>query len=362
VTSRERVHAALRREPVDRVPIFMWYHPGTVQRLAEALELPSAQLSEALGDDIRQSWVGNNSAMEGTRLAKDGNRFTDPWGIEWVKAGPFNEIARPPLCGATSAEIEAYAYPTDQIETLVMRMEEVVASGNEWFLGCDVSPCVFEMVNRVRGMEDAIMDLAAEPEQAALMLGRAAEFSVRLAEVALSRYAVDWLWTGDDVGGQDSMIMSPACWRELIGPQLQRVVDVGRTHGVWVAYHSCGSIRPIIPDLIEMGVDVLNPIQCNCPGMDPLELKREFGADLAFMGGVDTQEILPRGSADDVYRATRRLVDGMTTGGGGYILAASHTVPPETPLANIFAMYDAAGLSRQAIMDAAAMVRARPLA
>jgi uroporphyrinogen decarboxylase len=102
---------------------------------------------------------------------------------------------------------------------------------------------------------------------------------------------------------------------------------------------------------------VLNPVQCNCPGMDPLELKREFGRHLTFMGGVDTQGLLPYGTADDVTRATSRLLQGMTEDGGGYILAASHTIPPETPDGNIFAMYAEAGVSRQEIFDRAAAIR-----
>jgi len=109
--------------------------------------------------------------------------------------------------------------------------------------------------------------------------------------------------------------------------------------------------------LIEIGVDVLNPIQCNCPGMSPLELKREFGRELSFMGGVDTQGVLPRGTAGQVRQATAELVEGLTADGGGYILAASHTVPPETPDENIFAMYDEAGITREEIFDKAAQVR-----
>ena len=104
-------------------------------------------------------------------------------------------------------------------------------------------------------------------------------------------------------------------------------------------------------------MDVLNPIQGNCPGMEPLELKREFGKRLAFMGGVDTQELLPRGSAADVRRAAPRLLEGMTADGGGYILAASHTIPPETPLENIFALYTTAGVSETEIRDRAADLR-----
>jgi uroporphyrinogen decarboxylase len=156
--------------------------------------------------------------------------------------------------------------------------------------------------------------------------------------------------------------MSPRSWRELIRPHLARIWAVGKRRGLWVAHHCCGAIRRIIPDLIEMGLDVLNPIQCNCPGMDPIDLKREYGRALSFMGGVDTQGLLPNGSEEEVYRATVRLVEGMTADGGGYILAASHAVPPETPMENIWAMYRAAGVSREEILDRASAIRAETAA
>jgi len=233
-----------------------------------------------------------------------------------------------------------------------------VAGGDEYFIGCDVSPCVFEMYWRLRGLGQTAMEIAAEPELTYEMFGRCADFAVQLSEAACRRFPLDWLWTGDDVASQRSLLMSPERWRTMIKPHLARVFAVGKAHGLWLAFHCCGALRPIIADLVEMGLDVLNPIQCNCPGMDALELKREFGARLAFMGGVDTQELLPHGTATEVQRATRRLIDGMTCDGGGYILAASHTVPPETPLENIFTMYAEAGLGREAIFDRAAAVRA----
>ena len=135
--------------------------------------------------------------------------------------------------------------------------------------------------------------MAAETELTYEMFGRCADFAVQLSEAACRRFPLDWLWTGDDVASQRSLLMSPATWRTMIKPHLARVFAVGKAHGLWVAFHCCGALRPIIADLVEMGLDVLNPIQCNCPGMDPLELKREFGAGLSFMGGVDTQDLLP---------------------------------------------------------------------
>ena len=354
---KARVHAALRREPVDRIPIFMWFHPDTARRLSEELDIPVGRVDEAMGNDVRQAWVSNNYAMEGIVHERDGETHLDGWGIEWIKEGPFNQIRRYPLQHAERDQILRYRYPYGQADGLLSNMDPVVAHAGSTFIGCDVSPCLFEMVFRLRGMENALLDLAADPDLARHELAAASAFSLHLAEAACDRYPLDWLWTGDDIAGQQSMMMSPACWRDVIRPHLARILEVGKRHGLWTAYHSCGAIRPIIPDLIEIGLDVLNPIQCNCPGMDPLELKREYGRDLAFMGGVDTQETLPNGSADDVRRATERLIEGMTADGGGYILAASHTVPPETPMENIFAMYEVAGISREEIADRAADIR-----
>ncbi|MBI4560350.1 MAG: hypothetical protein HY706_22410 [Candidatus Hydrogenedentes bacterium] len=359
MTSKERVHAALQRRPTDRVPIFMWFHPSTTRRLAGLLEIPPDDVAEAMGNDVRQTWVNNNYAMEGIVHEHEGESHVDYWGIKWEKQGEFNQIVHFPLARASSEELLAYQFPIYCRDALLIRMQPVGAQRDAYFIGVDVSPCVFEMYWRLRGMEQTIGDLAEQPDIADAMLGRCADFAVALSQAALDRFDVDWLWTGDDVAGQQTMIMSPALWRALIKPHLKRVVDVGIARGLPVAYHCCGALRPIIPDLIEIGVDVLNPVQYGCPGMDPLELKREFGEDLAFMGGVDTHHLLPHGNADEVRRETARLIEGMTTDGGGYILAASHTVPPETPDQNIFAMYAEAGLSKEEISDRAAAIRRR---
>jgi len=358
MTPKQRVHAALRREPVDRVPIFMWFHPETCTLLADLLEIPPACLDDVMGNDVRMTWVNNNYAMEGIVHERDGESHVDLWGIEWTKQGPYNQVTHFPLLEASPDELRRYRFPIEHKEFLLARMDPVVATADEQFIGCDVSPCVFEMYWRLRGLDRTLLEMAAEPELTGEMFARSADFAVELSEEACRRFPLDWLWSGDDVASQKSMMMSPATWRAMIRPHQQRVFDVGKAHGLWVAHHCCGALRPIIPDLVEMGLDVLNPVQCTCPGMDPLELKREFGGVLAFMGGVDTQGVLPNGSVDDVRRATRRLIDGMTADGGGYILAASHTIPPETPVDNIFAMYQEAGITREEIFDQAARVRA----
>lgn len=337
----------------------MWFHPDTATKLGATLELPASQVGEAMGNDVVQTWVNNNYAMEGIVHANEGDSHLDWWGVRWMKRLGFNQIVEYPLAGSSREQVLDYRFPLDRREDLLALMAPAVGRQSEFYLGCDVSPCVFEMYWRLRGMEATLLDMVEDAELASEMFRRAADFSIELGEEACRRFPLDWFWTGDDVAGQRAMMFSPTTWRTLVKPHLRRVFDVGRRHGLPIAYHCCGALRPIIPDLIEMGLNVLNPVQSNCPGMEPLELKREFGRDLAFMGGVDTQELLPNGSAAEVRRATTRLIDGMTAGGGGYILAASHTVSPETPEENIFAMYEVAGIARREIYERAAAIRAR---
>jgi uroporphyrinogen decarboxylase len=359
VNSKQRVYAALRREPVDRIPIFMWFHPGTRVLLADFFEVPPAYLDVVLGNDVRMTWVNNNYCMEGIVHERDGQWHVDPWGIKWVKEGPYNQIASFPLAQSSAEELRGYQFPHDHREELLAKMEPVAACADGYFIGCDISPNVFEMYWRLRGMEQAMIDMAGNPELADEMLARCADFAADLGQAACERYPLDCLWTGDDVASQRSLMMSPGTWRRMIKPHLKRAFDVGKAHGLVVAYHCCGALRPIIADLVEMGLDVLNPIQCNCPGMNAAELKRDFGSVVTFMGGVDTQGVLPNGTVDEVHRATRELIDVMTGDGGGYILAASHTIPPETPIENIFAMYHEAGVTRDEACDRAADIRAR---
>lgn len=354
---KQRVHAALKRQPTDRIPIWMWFHPTTAEKMSKALEIPSSFLDEVLGHDIKQTWVSNNYAMEGVVHKNKGDSHIDDWGIEWIKADEFNQIKNYPLKNVTRVEILKYQYPYDKTDKLLNLMQSVLKYKKDYFIGCDISPSLFEMIWRLRGMEESIYDIALDRELFVHMINEAANFNLHLAKRAIQNFELDWLWSGDDVAGKENLIMSPEDWREILKPRLQEIFDVGKNAGLWMAHHCCGALRSIIPDLIEMGLDVLNPIQCDCIGMNPAELKKDFGKDLAFMGGVDTIDLLPNASANKVLRDTQKLIEIMTADGGGYILAASHTIPPETPLENIFALYQAAGITKEQILDVAADIR-----
>ena len=149
MTSKERVHAALKREPVDRVPIYMWYHPETTEQLGELLEIPPERVIDAMGDDVRQKWVGGNYAMEGVVHEQEGGSHIDYWGIEWERIDRFNQIRKYPLQNASREDILRYKYPYNKIETLIKQMEPILLQADDLFIGSDVSPCAFEMVYRL---------------------------------------------------------------------------------------------------------------------------------------------------------------------------------------------------------------------
>ena len=133
MTSKQRVYNALKKQPIDRVPIFMWFHPQTSKLLAELLEIPSQYIPLAMGDDVRQTWVGNNYAMEGIVHSDQGDTHTDLWGVEWAKEGDFNQIKRFPLSNATKEEILNYSFPLDSTNELTNLMEPIVKDSKEYF-------------------------------------------------------------------------------------------------------------------------------------------------------------------------------------------------------------------------------------
>jgi uroporphyrinogen decarboxylase len=188
-------------------------------------------------------------------------------------------------------------------------------------------------------MEALLMDMVAAPELAGALLDRVTEICAALA-ARLARTEIDIMWLADDFGTQRALIVRPDMWRTWFKARLKTVVQAAKSirPDLLVAFHSDGKIDEIIPDLIDVGIDVLNPIQPEV--MDPAQIKREYGQDLAFWGGLGTQTTLPFGSADDVRNAVRDLI--ATVGdGGGYLIAPTHVVEPEVPWENIVAFMEA---------------------
>ena len=153
---------------------------------------------------------------------------------------------------------------------------------------------------------------------------------------------VDILWCGDDFGGQQGMLLDPDTWRRIFKPRIRFMFEAFRkaSPGIKLAWHSCGSIGPIIPDFIELGLDILNPIQPLARGMDPVCLKENFGRDLVFFGGIDVQELLPHGSPAKIRDEVKRRIE-ILGKDGGYIVAPAHNIQPDTPVENVSALFEA---------------------
>jgi uroporphyrinogen decarboxylase len=203
---------------------------------------------------------------------------------------------------------------------------------------------LFEMHQRVRGMENAMLDPFLFPVNSDKLIGRLADLKIEFWNASLDELAdvVDIVGEGDDYGTQQSQLISPDQFREYYKPHFERVLSFVKNKAphLKIMFHSCGNVRPIISDLIEMGVDILNPVHTNATGMEPVQLKKDFGRDIVFWGGgVDTQKVLPSGTVQEVKADVRRNMEALAPG-GGFVFNTVHNIQAEVPPENILAMWE----------------------
>jgi len=228
---------------------------------------------------------------------------------------------------------EDYRYEGIDREVAQMQARDLVVLAS-------VTCTLFERTWQLRGFEELLTDFAMRPELAHFLLEQEMETALVRA-VRLAEAGVDVLYLGDDVGMQDRLIVSPSVWREFLGERMRTIIDAARRArpDLLVMYHSDGDVSPLVPDLIDIGVDILNPVQPEC--MDPAHMKREYGQDLAFWGTFGIQHTLPFGTPEEVEAEVRERI--RTVGqGGGLFLAPTHSIAPEVPHENIIAFVKAA--------------------
>jgi uroporphyrinogen decarboxylase len=196
----------------------------------------------------------------------------------------------------------------------------------------------------LRGLEQSLIDPLLDPEFTHYLIGRISNFFYdyhrRIFESCQGR--IDVAEVTDDLGSQTGPLISLDLYKEFYAPHHKRFIDLCHEFGVKVFHHDDGSCRQFLPLLVEMGIDILNPIQWTCPGMDMVELKAEFGSRVCFHGAIDNQRILPFGTPEEVRAEVRHCIDSLGSNGTGYILAPCHNLQVNTPVANIIAMYDEA--------------------
>lgn len=350
LSPRERVLLALDHRDADRVPVDFMATGETWERLGAHLAIGDReQILERLGIDVRhprQPYVG--PAFE---------PGTDAWGVRRRSlpygGGAYDEICFHPLAGLEDAsELDRYPWPDPRwwdADGLRAEIERLDAQGSYAIALEEFGDPggIFEIAWYLRGMEQFLVDLATRPEIAWEIMRRVADFYMgmleRVMRAAGSR--IDLIWTSDDIAHQHGRMMSLKCWRELVAPHHERLNRRVHELGARVMYHSCGAVRAFIPGLIEIGVDVLDVLQFSAAGMDPRDIKDNFGDRLSFHGGMDVQSTLPFGSEESVRRTARERID-ILGKRGGYILAPTHNIQADTPPGNIVAMYEEAGSCR----------------
>lgn len=349
---RERFLTAIQNRQPDRVPILASLTPQMALKLSDALHIPATEEDSFLSTRISNveilNHLGNDAVCVGalretpTRTLDNG-RMLDEFGIQYQTVGLYNEAVVRPLAGVESVEeVEAYRFPDPLAASRFTLAEENIARySKDYAIVGDLEATVFELAWNLVGLEDFLMGLYTQEAHIEAILEGCMNFNIRIAE-KLVDMGCDMIWLGDDVGTQNNLMISPQIYRRSLKPRLKKVIEAikSKNSRVKVAYHSCGAITGLIPDLIETGIDVLNPIQPMATGMDLGRLKKEYGKEIAFFGGVDVQGVLPNGTVEDVRNEVKLRIS-QAGENGGYILAPAHNIQPDTSVENVVAMYEA---------------------
>jgi len=383
ISPRERVNTSLSHQQPDRLPVDFLATPEVYDRLLSTLNMeidPTAQSDyfdasweallryfevdcrvvsydqfvnfphEHLVENGRIEWWKSRSRSTPGRMWRqvtpDGV-WQSVWGHRYkvteYDLGAYEEITDPPLHNAQNIEdLKDHDWPEPDwwdfspLPGIISQWDKEQEYHIRFRIGS-----VFELAWQLCGMEKFLMDMVRNPKLPMYIMDRLTEVYVENTRKVASLIGdrLDMVYIYDDIAGQDNLLLSKKMWADLIRPHHEKIVKVAKKGDIKFMYHTDGAAYDLIPSLMDMGVDVLNPIQADAPGMAPEKLKKEFGDSLCFHGGIDIIKTLPSGTVEDVRDEVlaRKHVLGKN---GGYILASSHHIQPDTPIENIIAMYD----------------------
>jgi uroporphyrinogen decarboxylase len=333
MTPKAWIKATVAHQETGAVPYNYSFSPPAAKRLREYYGVES--LPDRLKIPFRM--IGPNSPKP---MYADPEQFgptvTDEFGVVW--ATTHIDRGSPLQHPLTEPDLSGYTFPDPHEPARYAGLADFLATYAEYYTGVRVGE-LWERATFLRGMEDLLFDLVEERSFVEELLERQADYLLQMMEESLKLGDFDCFYLSDDYGAQRSLLMSPADWRSLIKPRLARVYGFAKAHGRQTYLHSCGCIQEIIPDLIEIGVDMLHPIQPET--MDIFYLKREFGRDITFCGGLRTQDLLPYGAPGEIRAEVRHLKQLMGAG-GGYVMEPGITIQDDVPLENMVALVEEA--------------------
>lgn len=343
MTHKERVLLAIEHKEPDRVPVDVWYTPEMKQKMIEYLRLPAPKdemgpdpLFLEMGHDLLRATIGPAASY----YLKDEDYYTDEWGIGWQKVfygeGYYTEPVGHPLKGIKSPD--EFSIPDFTDERRYAKVRFLLDNyGDEYAIVGEITCTLFELAWYLRGMETVMRDFLKNKDFMHAYLDKLKNWA-KTAGSILVKMGVDIIFLGDDFGMQDRMMVSPQIFREFFKPRYAELFEGYRriNPNIKIAFHTDGNVEPIIPDFIEIGLNILNPVQPR--SMDPTRLKREFGNKLTFWGTIDNQYTMPFGSVQEVVD---EVISRLRTVApqGGLIIGPAHNVQPNTPIENLMAFY-----------------------
>lgn len=349
MNSRERTFRALNFEEPDRVPIDFWMSKGFKHKLEKTLNTSEEIFLDSHDVDLRYI---EGPVFVGPPLRKfvDGSE-EDIWGVRrktvTLKIGDvievYKEVVESPLASATTVEQvndykhwpspEWFDYSPIEAQCEKIRKQErvVVFMGDRLNRIAQLKPAMY-----LCGVEKIFVDMSLNPDHANAIFSNIRNFYCSYAERIFNaaKGKLDILLMGDDFGSQSGPLLSPKMWVDFLGKGFADYIDIAKSYNLRVMHHTCGAVRPLIPFMIERGLDILQSLQPEASGMNPRELKAEFGNRLAFHGGISIQKTLPFCTPKDVRNEVRDRIEALASG-GGYILCTSHNIQADTPIENV---------------------------
>jgi len=373
MNARERLLAALNHKEPDKVPFDIGSTPVTgIAKTAytnllkylgmpeeevkffdviQQIVVPSEAFLQKFEVDVRNV-SSNNPSNWKLEINDEGEYYTfrDQWNIKWrmpKNGGFYFDMVEHPLADALDEEeIEKFEYPdADDPARYEGIREKALEIRNRGYgvVMTSISAGIFELGGWLRGYANFYADLAGDPGMACKVMDKALEVKMKYWEKVLdiAGDVIDVVQEADDLGSQDRMLISPEMYRKYIKPRHKELFNfIHSKTDAKIFVHSCGCFREVIPDLIEVGVNIINPVQFNVSGMDSESLKKEFGRDLVFWGGgVDTQRILPKGTVQEVKDCVKRQIETLAPG-GGFVFNTVHNIQADVPPQNIVAMWE----------------------
>jgi uroporphyrinogen decarboxylase len=368
MTHRERVLAAVDHQETDRTPIDFGgtlattivpstyeelkghlgeTHTTTIGWMRQQLVLPAETVLRRFDVDTRPLKLGDYD--EGKARVLSPHRMIDHWGTTWSKeaGGHYLNVDGPFYnAGADPELIEAYDWPDPDdpgLYRVLKAQAEDLYRGTDYAVILDLGIGIVTRAQFVRGFMEFLMDMTLHPGFAKALLSKLGQIWIRIARNALQEVGdfVDVVFWGDDYGMQQGPMFRPQHFTDFVKPVNQQMVaTVKELSDARVLLHSCGSVAPMISDMIDTGIDALNPVQVSADNMDPAKLKADFGDRLAFWGGIDTQDVLPFKTAAEVGEYVQFIIKTLGKG-GGYVLSTVHNIQEQVPPENIVAMFEA---------------------